>query len=82
MSYDERDWDPPDNEIQAEKWRRELRATVEDIQRDLGDRLKQEGMGWNRVQYQSWRKGALSALSSNLQDLRLLNDWIRNVSVG
>ena len=77
MSYNESDWEPPLTMAIARAERRATLAEIQDIQRDLGDRLKREAMGWDKAQYLQWRKGAQSALDIRLEYLRLTNDWIR-----
>lgn len=75
------DWTPPESFEEALERRRALRAEIEEINAQLGDKLKRTKSEMTWDEYQRWRTAAIWASTNRLQELRLINDWIRQASV-
>lgn len=74
------DFAEPDSIHDAYERRRILVGEIEEIQAQLGDKSKKSDAfyeDWDAWRaYHVWRKGALWALTSRLQELRILKKWI------
>lgn len=72
------DWDVPTSMEEARDRRLSLIAEVQEIQNQLGDRVKKARE--KPEVYWKWRQSAKWALTNALQELRLVKRWIKEQS--
>lgn len=68
------EWEEPENLEAAVELKRVVIGEIEEIQAQLGDRVRQHNSEFET--YYKWRQGAKWALTSRLQELRLVKKWI------
>lgn len=76
MLEDINGWTEPDNLEAAYEQLRISRATIRDIETQLGDRIRRQQFA-TPMEYAKWRRSANIRLNNELQRLRLLHSWIR-----
>lgn len=74
------EWDIPNTLTEAKERKRLLIAEVEEIQAQLGDRVRKANAPFDNFDawlgYSTWRQKALWALTNRLEELRLVKQWI------
>lgn len=68
-------WDEPATLPEAYEQKRCLIAEIEEIQAQLGDRVRRLRSDYE--QYYTWRQSAKWALTTRLEELRLVKKWIK-----
>jgi hypothetical protein len=78
----EEEWTPPLDLDVAHRERRRLIAAIEEIKAQLTSRKVTRRLGADdEEEYHVWRRRTIWAQTNRLQELRLLNDWIRDQRV-